>query len=98
MRFPAAILVAACTLAAGCTALSGRNRDRDRDRDPAPTGRPDREWWEDGTPAGRGKHRTDPDGLGRGNRETIVAGVLLDGRDGRPLKGVTYIRVRPAEE
>src|SRR5436853_9038 len=32
MRVPAAILIAACTLAAGCTALTGRSRDRDRDR------------------------------------------------------------------
>jgi thiol-disulfide isomerase/thioredoxin len=97
MRFPAALLVAACTLAAGCTALTGRTRDRDRDRDSGPVGRPDRDWWLDGSDvAARGKRRTD--GLARANRETIVAGVLVDGRDGRPLKGVTYIRVRPAEE
>lgn len=99
MRVPAAILIAACTLAAGCTALTGRTRDRDRDRDRAPAGRTDREWWLDGADAvGRGRTRDVPDEVARTNRDTILAGVVVDARDGRPLPGVTFVRVRLADE
>jgi thiol-disulfide isomerase/thioredoxin len=101
MRVPAAILIAACTLAAGCTALTGRTRDRDRDtdRDRTPADRTDREWWLDGSESrGRGKVRPIPDEVARTNRESVIAGTVVDGRDGKPLKGITFIRVRPADE
>src|SRR5262245_61059442 len=102
MRFPAAILIAACTLAAGCTSLTSRSRDRDRDR-PVSRDRekerddPDRPWWMDGAEAGsRGKGRAAD--LARTDREGIIAGVIVDAGDGRPLKGITFVRVRAAEE
>lgn len=101
MRVPAAILIAACTLAAGCTALTGRSRDRDRDRDRdrAPIDRPDREWWLDGSDTGgRDKARPVPDAVARTNRDTILAGSVVDARDGRALRGVTFVRVRVADE
>jgi len=99
MRVPAAILIAACTLAAGCTALTGRTRERDRDRDREPADRTDREWWLDGSESrGRGKVRPVPDEVARTDRESVIAGTVVDARDGRPLKGVTFIRVRPADE
>jgi len=101
MRVPAAILITACTLAAGCTALTGRSRDRDRDRDRdrTPLDRQDREWWLDGSETGgRGKLRPMPDEVARTNRDTILAGLIVDGRDGKPLKGVTFVRVRVADE
>lgn len=99
MRVAAAILIVASTLAAGCTALTGRSRDRDRDRDAAPAGRQDREWWLDGSDtAGRLRTRPMPDEVARTNRDTILAGVVVDARDGRPLKGVTFVRVRLADE
>ena len=103
MRFLAALLIAACTLAAGCTALTGRTRDRDRDRDrdrPAVDRRDrDRDWWLDGSEtAGRGKQRPVPGDVARTDRETIIAGTIVDGRDGKALKGITFVRVRPAEE
>ena len=101
MRGPAAILIAACTLAAGCTALTGRSRDRERDRDRerAPAGRTDREWWLDGSDAvGRVRTRPLRDEVARTNRDTLLAGVVVDARDGRPLKGVTFVRVRLADD
>jgi thiol-disulfide isomerase/thioredoxin len=101
MRVLAAILIAACTLAAGCTALTGRSRDRDRDRerDRTPIDRQDREWWLDGSETGgRGKFRPMPDEVTRTNRDTILAGVIVDARDGKSLKGVTFVRVRVADE
>jgi thiol-disulfide isomerase/thioredoxin len=101
MRVPAAILIAACTLAAGCTALTGRSRDRDRDRDRdrAPVDRTDREWWLDGSESGgRGRVRPIPDEVARTNRESVIAGTVVDAHDGKPLKGTTFIRVRPADE
>jgi thiol-disulfide isomerase/thioredoxin len=107
MRVPAAMIVAACALAAGCTSLASRTRDRDRDRDRGPDRRqplndrdPDRPWWLDGSETagrGKGKAKTLPDDA-RADRETIIAGTLIDDRDGRPLRGVTFIQVRPAEE
>src|SRR5262245_38335037 len=99
MRVPAAILIAACTMAAGCTALTGRSRDRDRDpdRDRAPVGRKDREWWLDGSDA-IGRTRPMPDEVARTNRDTLLAGVVVDARDGRPFKGITFVRVRVADE
>jgi thiol-disulfide isomerase/thioredoxin len=101
MRVPAAILIAACTLAAGCTALTGRSRDRDRDRDrdrPA-IDRGDRDWWLDGSEShGRGKARPIPDEVARTDRESVIAGTVVDARDGKPLRGTTFIRVRPADE
>ncbi|HEX3149960.1 MAG TPA: thioredoxin-like domain-containing protein [Gemmataceae bacterium] len=101
MRFLAAILIAACTFAAGCTSLTGRSRDRDRDRDrPAVDRRDrDRDWWNDGSDSvGRGKQRQVPGDLARTDRDSIIAGSVVDARDGKPIKGITYIRVRPAEE
>jgi thiol-disulfide isomerase/thioredoxin len=105
MRFPAAILIAACALAAGCTSLASRTRDRDRDRDPAgdrrpPARDPDHPWWTEGAAdsIGRSKTKPLPDEVARTKRETIIAGVVVDGREGRPLKGVTFVQVRPADE
>ena len=104
MRLLAAIIVAASALAAGCTSLASRNRDRDRDRDrddrPLTDRRdPDRPWWQDSADSGnRGKSRPMPADLARTDREGIIAGVIIDGREGRPLKGVTYVQVRAAEE
>jgi len=102
MRLLAAIIVAACALATGCTSLASRNRDRDRNRDDRPlTDRrePDRPWWQDTTDSGsRGKSRPAPTDLARTDREGIIAGVIVDAREGRPLKGVTYVQVRAAEE
>jgi thiol-disulfide isomerase/thioredoxin len=103
MRFLAAILIAACTFAAGCTSLTGRSRDRDRDRDrdrPAVDRRDrDRDWWLDGSDSpGRGKQKQMTSDLARTDRETIIAGSVVDARDGKPLRGVTFVRVRPAEE
>jgi len=100
MRFPAAILIAATLLSAGCTALTGRSgRDRDRDRDhPAVDQRDgDNRWWLDGSETARRKTRPVPADAGRTDRESLLAGMVVD-RDGRPLRGVTYIRVRPADE
>jgi hypothetical protein len=79
MRLPAAILIAACTLAAGCTSLTSRTRDRDRDRDrPAVRERErdeDRPWWMDGAdPTGRGRSRPAPVDLARTNRGGSLPG------------------------
>ena len=101
MRFPAAILIAACALAAGCTSLASRTRDRDRDPvDRRPPARdPDHPWWLDGAEtAGRSKTKPIPPDVARTNRETILAGVVVDAREGRPLRGVTFVQVRPADE
>jgi thiol-disulfide isomerase/thioredoxin len=107
MRLSAAMIVAACALAAGCTALASRQRDRDRDWDRgpdrrAPAGERDQPWWLDGADTigrskGKGKGRTLPDDA-RGDPDTVIAGVLIDARDSRPLQGVTFVQVRPAEE
>ncbi len=107
MRFPAAMIVAACVLAAGCTSLTSRTRERAPDRRPPASDRdPDRPWWLDGAEtAGRGKDRSKDRGRGRelpddarASPETVIAGVLIDARDGQPLRGITFVHVRPAEE
>ena len=102
MPLPAALLIAATLLAAGgCANLTSRNRDRDKDRNTAPAPPPrdgDRPWWQDGagdTPVAKSK--TKPPTLARQDRETIIAGTVVDSRDGRPLKGVTAITVRAAD-
>jgi thiol-disulfide isomerase/thioredoxin len=99
MRFPAAILIAACALAAGCTSLASRTRERDRDKDriDRPDDRMgDRPWWQNGTEnAANDKSRP---ALAKNDREGIIAGELFDAREGRRLRGKTYIIVRPAEE
>ena len=103
MRLPAAMIVAACVLAAGCTSLASRTRDRGPDRRlPADDRDPDRPWWLDGAGTasrtkGKNKQRTLPD-ESRTDPETVIAGVLIDARDGKPLRGVTFVHVRPAEE
>lgn len=111
MRFPAAILIAASVLAAGCTSLTGRTRDRDRDDRPAvrerdrDRDRDDRWWLSDGAgrdagggagSGGRGRGRGAD--LAKSDREGIIAGELVDGSEGRRLKGKTYIVIRPADE
>jgi thiol-disulfide isomerase/thioredoxin len=101
MRFPAAILIAACALAAGCTSLASRNRDRDRDRYDRPADRrgEDRPWWIDGPDvAARDKSRPMPATIARNEREGIIAGEVVDAREGRRLRGKTFIIVRPADE
>jgi len=103
MRFPAAILIAICALAAGCTSLASRTRDRDRDRDPAdrrpPARDPDHPWWMDGAEAtGKSKIKPIPDEVARTKRDSIIAGVVVDAREGRPLRGVTFVQVRAVDE
>jgi thiol-disulfide isomerase/thioredoxin len=103
MRFPAAILIAACTLAVGCTSLASRTRERDRDRDRTPADRrprdPDHPWWiENSDSIGKSKVKPVPDEVTRTNRDSIIAGVVVDAREGRPLKGVSFVQVRAAEE
>jgi thiol-disulfide isomerase/thioredoxin len=101
MRVPAAMIVAACALAAGCTSLASRTRDRDPDRRlPAGDRDPDRPWWLEGSEtAGRakGKAKVLPDDA-RADRDSIVAGEVVDADEGRRLRGKTYIVVRPADE
>jgi thiol-disulfide isomerase/thioredoxin len=103
MRLIAALLIAASLMAAGCTSLASRSRERNRDRDTvdrnADRGRDDRPWWQDGPEtASLNKTRPLPPAARGVDREGILAGVVIDGREGRPLKGVTYVRLRPAEE
>ena len=100
MRFFAAIIVAACALAAGCTSLTSRNRDRDRnDRSMNDRRDPDRPWWQENSDtAGRGKTKPLPADVARTDRGGIIAGVIVDAREGRPLKGITYVHLRAAEE
>jgi thiol-disulfide isomerase/thioredoxin len=101
MRFPAAILIAACALAAGCTSLASRTRERDRDRHDRTLDRrdDDRPWWIEGTgTAGRDKSRPMPAAIARNDREGIIAGEVVDAREGRRLSGKTFIIVRPADE
>lgn len=97
MRFSAAILIAACALAAGCTSLTSRTRERDRDKDRID--RPDDRtgpWWQNGTEtASNDKSRP---ALAKNDREGIIAGELFDAREGRRLRGKTYIIVRPADD
>jgi len=103
MRLPAAILIAACALAAGCTSLASRTRDRDRDHDrdrdrrpPIDRRDPDRPWWLDGEASAGPKGKSPV--AGRTDRESIIAGEIVDAREGRRIRGKTFIIVRPAEE
>ncbi|HKB06588.1 MAG TPA: TlpA disulfide reductase family protein [Gemmataceae bacterium] len=104
MRVLAAMIVAACALAAGCTSLASRTRDRDRDRDrdrlPARDRDPDRPWWLDGAETagrGKGKNKVLPDDA-RADRDSIIAGEVIDADEGRRLRGKTYVIVRPVDE
>lgn len=103
MRLPAALLIAACALSAGCTALTGRTRDRDRDRDrdrPAVNPRDrdgDGRWWLDGAETADRGRRMPPE-VAHTDRDTILAGTVIDAGTGRPLRGVTFVRVRVADE
>ena len=100
MRFSAAILIAACALAAGCTSLASRTRDRSRDRDDRPVDRGDdsRPWWQESAEiAGRDKTRPVPAGVAKTDREGIIAGELFDSGEGRRLRGKTFIVVKPAD-
>ncbi len=101
MCFLAANLIAACTLAAGCTSLASRTRERDRDRNDRPAEQPDnsRPWWQESTEtAGLNKVRPVPSGVAKTKREGIIAGELFDSGEGRRLRGKTFIVVRPADE
>ena len=103
MRLLAALLVAASLMAAGCTSLASRTRERNRDREPidrnVDRARDDQPWWQDGSDvASRGKTRPLPPAARGVDREGIIAGVVIDGREGRPLKGITYVRVRAADD
>src|SRR4029079_19544631 len=95
MRLPATLLIAICALAAGCTSLTSRTRDRNRNNDPPPLDRGgnSREWWLDGAERAKGKTRQVPADVARTDRDGIIAGVLVDAREGRPMKGVTYVQV-----
>jgi thiol-disulfide isomerase/thioredoxin len=98
MRFLAALLIAATLLAAaGCANLTGRNRDKDRTPPPPQPRNGDSPWWQEGTDTPVAKSKTKPPTLPRQDRETIIAGTVIDGRDGRPLKGVTSITVRATD-
>lgn len=100
MRLLATLIIVTCALAAGCTSLASRTRERDRGRDRPPVDRRDGnpEWWLDGAATAKGRTKGLPNELARTDRDSILAGVLVDSREGRPIKGVTYVRIRAAEE
>jgi thiol-disulfide isomerase/thioredoxin len=101
MRIPAAILIAASLLAVGCTSLTGRTRDRDRgdDRRAPQDRRPgDDKWWLEGAETAGRKTRPIPTDVARTDRDSIIAGEIVDAREGKRLRGKSYIIVRPADE
>ncbi len=103
MRVPAALLIAATLLAGGCASFRPKDRDRDTDNRRPPENRdPNAPWWLEGadTPTGRtkGKTKTPADSASRLDRETIIAGEIVDARDNHRLRGKTFIVVRPADE
>ena len=100
------MIVAACALAAGCTSLASRTRDRDRDPDrrlPAGDRDPDRPWWLEGSETGaaaqKGKAKVLPDGDARADRDSIVAGEVVDGGRGPAAAAArrTSSSARPTE-
>uniref|UniRef100_UPI0012FB54D1 hypothetical protein n=1 Tax=Zavarzinella formosa TaxID=360055 RepID=UPI0012FB54D1 len=97
MRVLAAITVLATgMLLAGCMSPERRSsRDRDDRRPPATNSKDDSPWWLEGN-SGRAKARTDA--VARTDRETIIAGEVVEGPDRKRLPGRTYIVVKPAEE
>ena len=101
MRLLATIVIAAVALAAGCTSMGAkpaRERD-DRDRRQPDRRDPDQPWWTDSAgPTSRIKTKPLPDAVDRIDRETIVAGTVVDAPEHRPLKGRTYIIVRAVDE
>ena len=101
MRIPAAILIAACAMAAGCASLASRTREQDRDRYDRPEDRADvdRDWWQDNSAtAARNNTKRLPAEVARTNRDGIIAGELVDAREGRRLRGKTFIVVKQADE
>ena len=101
MRFLAAMTVLAIgMLLQGCMSADRRaSRDRD-DRRPPPNlpkdSKDDSPWWLEGG-AGKQKARLN-DAVVKTDRETIIAGEVVEGPDRKRLKGRTYIVVKPAEE
>lgn len=99
MRFLAAVFVLATgLLLSGCMSAERRAaQDRD-DRRPQPRDPKDNSpWWLDGNSSSKAKSRS-TDAVAKTDRETIIAGEVVEGVDRKRLKGRTYITVKPAEE
>lgn len=103
MRLLAAMTVLATgLLLQGCMTADRRTpRDRDDRRPPSVTKntkdpKDDSPWWLEGN-SSKSKSKLN-DTIAKTDRETIIAGEVVEGVDRKRLKGRTYIVVKPAEE
>lgn len=100
MRFLTAVIVLASgMLLSGCMSADRRAaQDRDARRPQPPKDRKDDSpWWQDNGSASKAKTKM-TDSVAKTDRETIIAGEVVEGADRKRLKGRTYIVVKPAEE
>jgi thiol-disulfide isomerase/thioredoxin len=95
--FAATTVLTSGLLLTGCMSPERRNsRERDDRRPPANNAKDDSPWWLEGS-ASKTKARIS-DTVAKTDRETIIAGEVVEGPDRKRLPGRTYIVVKPAEE
>lgn len=98
MRKLAAMLMGVSLLASGCSALGSRDREPERrPRQPESREREKDQWWLDGAEASRPKSKA-TEAASWIDRNSIIAGIVVDARDQEILKGRTFISVRDVND
>jgi thiol-disulfide isomerase/thioredoxin len=106
MRVLAAILFTLSLGVVGCTTpgkkpFSQTSQPRQPRNDTNDRGNSDQPWWREAnqnSDTGRPPRVPQPEKLASSDRETIVAGEVVDERDQRRLNGTTFITVRVADQ